>query len=87
MIPLIIGVDHGYASIKTANFVFPSGVTAFDAPPPITQGLLEHEGRFYICGSARQPLLKGQKRVDVCVQGSSQRAEQRHIRAGRARLP
>ena len=58
MIPLIIGVDHGYASIKTANFVFPTGVTAFDAPPPITQGLLEHEGRFYICGSARQPLLK-----------------------------
>lgn len=51
MIPLIIGVDHGYASIKTANFVFPSGVTAFDAPPPITQGLLEHEGRFYICVS------------------------------------
>ena len=58
MTPLIIGIDHGYASIKTANFVFPSGVTAFDAPPPITQGLLEYEGRFYICGSGRQPLLR-----------------------------
>ena len=58
MTPLIIGVDHGYASIKTASFVFPSGVTAFDAPPPITQGLLEYEGRFYICGSGRQPLLR-----------------------------
>ena len=36
---------------------------------------------------ARQPLLKGQKRVDIRVQGSGQRADQRHIRAGRARFP
>ena len=58
MTPLIIGIDHGYASIKTANFVFPSGVVAFDAPPPVQQGLLEFEGRFFVCGSGRQPLTK-----------------------------
>ncbi|MDD3921154.1 MAG: ParM/StbA family protein [Eubacteriales bacterium] len=58
MTPLIIGIDHGYASIKTANFVFPSGVVAFDAPPPVQQGLLELEGRFFVCGSGRQPLTK-----------------------------
>jgi plasmid segregation protein ParM len=58
MTPLIIGIDHGYASIKTANFVFPSGVVAFDSPPPVQQGLLEFEGRFFVCGSGRQTLLK-----------------------------
>lgn len=58
MTPLIIGIDHGYASIKTANFVFPSGVVAFDAPPPVQQGLLEFGGRFFVCGSGRQPLTK-----------------------------
>ena len=58
MSPLIIGIDHGYASIKTANFIFPSGVVAFDSPPPVNQGLLEYEGHFYVCGSGRQPLIK-----------------------------
>lgn len=58
MSPLIIGIDHGYASIKTNNFIFPSGVVAFDTPPPVNQGLLEYEGRFYVCGSGRQPLIK-----------------------------
>lgn len=58
MTPLIIGIDHGYSSIKTTNFVFPSGVVAFDAPPPVQQGLLEFEGRFYVCGGGRQPLTK-----------------------------
>jgi len=58
MTPLIIGIDHGYASIKTANFVFPSGVVAFDAPPPVQQGLLEFGNRFFVCGSGRQPLTK-----------------------------
>ena len=58
MTPLIIGIDHGYASIKTANFVFPSGVVAFDTPPPVQQGLLELKGHFFVCGSGRQPLTK-----------------------------
>lgn len=58
MTPIIIGIDHGYASIKTPNFVFPSGVVAFDAPPPVQQGLLEFEGRFFVCGSGRQPLTR-----------------------------
>ena len=58
MTPLIIGIDHGYASIKTTNFVFPSGVVAFDVPPPVQQGLLEFEGRFFVCGSSRQPLTR-----------------------------
>ena len=55
---LIIGIDHGYASIKTANSVFASSVVAFGAQPPVQQGLLEYGGRFYVCGSGRQPLIK-----------------------------
>mgnify|MGYP004485369635 CR=1 FL=1 len=58
MTPFIIGIDHGYASIKTASFAFPSGVAAFDSPPPVQQGLLEFEDRFFVCGGGRQPLSK-----------------------------
>ena len=67
MTPLIIGIDHGYASIKTANFVFPSGVVAFDAPPPVQQGLLEFEGRFFVCGSgSRSQRTRPQTRAISC---------------------
>ncbi len=58
MKPIIIGIDHGYAAIKTVNFTFPSGVTEFETPPPVNQGLLEIDGKYYVCGSGRQPLLK-----------------------------
>ncbi|MDL2218014.1 ParM/StbA family protein [Christensenellaceae bacterium OttesenSCG-928-M15] len=54
----IIGVDHGYAATKTANFAFPSGVVAFDTCPPVQSGLLEIEGKYFVIGTGRQPLLK-----------------------------
>ena len=30
---VIIGVDHGYAQIKTAHAIFKSGVTAYEKEP------------------------------------------------------
>ena len=26
----IIGIDHGYGNMKTANFCFPTGIAAYD---------------------------------------------------------
>ena len=47
---VIIGVDHGYAQIKTAHAIFKSGVTTYDKEPTFTHNLLVYEGRYYIIG-------------------------------------
>ena len=38
-LPAVIGVDHGYGNIKTANVCFPTGVTAWDAALKILTSL------------------------------------------------
>ena len=46
----IIGVDHGYGNIKTANCCFPTGVESSDTEPTFKQDLLIYEGRYYQIG-------------------------------------
>ena len=46
----IIGVDHGYGNIKTANCCFPTGVEGSDAEPTFKNGLLIYQGRYYQIG-------------------------------------
>ena len=53
-----IGVDHGYAAMKTAHFSFPSGLVAYEHEPYTQKDVLEYEGRYYVVGSGRQPLQK-----------------------------
>ena len=47
---LIIGVDHGYGNIKTANYCFPTGVESSDTEPTFKQDLLIYEGQYYQIG-------------------------------------
>lgn len=54
----IIGIDHGYAAIKTKNFCFPSGVVEYGHEPYTQRDVLEYGGKYYVCGSGRQALLK-----------------------------
>ena len=37
---LIIGIDHGYGNIKTANTVTPTGITRLDGTPTFTKNTL-----------------------------------------------
>lgn len=46
----IIGIDHGYGNIKTANCCFPTGVTAYDKEPTFKENLLVWDGRYYLIG-------------------------------------
>ena len=52
----IIGVDHGYSSIKTPHFTFHAGVVAYDYEPYTRKDVLEYGGKYYVVGSGRQPL-------------------------------
>lgn len=54
----IIGIDHGNAAMKSKNFSFPSGIAEYEYAPYTDKNLLEYGGRYYVCGTGRQPLLK-----------------------------
>ena len=38
--------------------MFPTGITAYDHEPYTRQDVLEYEGRWYVCGTGRQPLQR-----------------------------
>lgn len=41
---LIVGIDHGYGNIKTANTVTPTGITKLDAALPSPRTLFSLRG-------------------------------------------
>ena len=56
--PIIIGIDHGYAAMKTAHYSFPTGLVAYTHEPYSSDHVLEYDGQFYVIGSGRQALQK-----------------------------
>ena len=53
----IIGVDHGYGNMKTANCCFPTGVLAYDAEPLFTGDMLVYDGKYYLIGEGHKEFL------------------------------
>ena len=53
----IIGVDHGYGNIKTANCCFPTGVERSDTEPTFKHGLLIYQGHYYQIGVGHKEYL------------------------------
>ena len=50
----IIGVDHGYGNIKTANPCFRTGITAYDLESLFTKDMLVYGGKTFRFRSSRQ---------------------------------
>ena len=55
---MIVGIDHGYYAIKTKHVSFPSGIIKYDYEPYTIQNVLQYRGRYYVCGTGRQMLVK-----------------------------
>lgn len=51
---MVIGIDHGYSNLKTANACFPACVSASDKEPAIAGDLLVYDGRYYTIGSGHR---------------------------------
>ena len=62
--PIMIGVDHGYAAMKTAHCTFPTGLVEYEHEPYTPKGVLEYGGKFYVVGSGRQPLQKDKTQTE-----------------------
>ena len=50
----IIGIDHGYGNMKTANCCFPTGVTVSDNEPTFASDLLIWNDRYYSIGAGHK---------------------------------
>ena len=54
---IIIGIDHGYGNMKTANRCFPTGILAYDSEPLFTKNLLVFENKYYLIGEGHKEFL------------------------------
>jgi len=50
----IIGIDHGFGNMKTANCCFSTGVIAYDCNPTFTRDMLVYDGRYYLIGKSHK---------------------------------
>ena len=53
----IIGIDHGYGNIKTANTVTPTGITRLDSKPTFSRNTLCYEGKYYLIGEGHKEYI------------------------------
>jgi len=61
---VIIGIDHGYGCMKTANCVFTTGLTEYEKEPYTTENVIRYDGKYYVCGSGRQALVRDKTQND-----------------------
>ena len=54
----IIGIDHGYGNIKTANCCFKNGILGYDTEPLFTSDMLVYGGRYYLIGEGHKEFLQ-----------------------------
>ena len=53
----IIGIDHGYGNIKTANHCFQAGIMGYDQEPLFTRDMLTYDGRYYLIGEGHKEFV------------------------------
>ena len=53
----IIGIDHGYGNMKTANHCFRTGILGFDSEPLFTRDMLVYNGRYFLIGEGHKEFL------------------------------
>ena len=54
---LIIGIDHGYGNIKTANTCFRAGVAAYDKEPIFAGDILKYDDVYYSIGEEHKEFI------------------------------
>ena len=54
---MVIGCDHGYGNMKTANTLFPSSVTAYKEKPVFGGDVLQYAGTYYKIGEGHNEFI------------------------------
>ena len=58
----VVGVDHGYGNIKTANTVTPTGIVCYDNAPVFEGQILEYGGKYYRIGEGHKEFIPDKTR-------------------------
>ena len=53
----VIGIDHGYGNMKTANHCFKTGLLTYDAEPLFTGDMLVYSGKYYLIGEGHKEFI------------------------------
>ena len=53
----VIGIDHGYGNMKTANCCFKTGLLTYDAEPLFTGDMLVYGGKYYLIGEGHKEFI------------------------------
>ena len=53
----VIGIDHGYGNIKTANTITPTGVSAYTSEPLFHGDTLIFNGAYYRVGEGHKEFI------------------------------
>jgi plasmid segregation protein ParM len=54
---VIVGVDHGYGNLKTANTITPTGIIAYDSKPTFEGNVLLYKGVHYRIGEGHKAFI------------------------------
>lgn len=55
---MLIAIDHGNYAIKTPNFSFVSGLSEHTVKPPLTDEILEYDGRYWTLSGKRLSYMR-----------------------------
>lgn len=61
---MIISIDHGYGMVKIPTFLFKTGITEYENEPYTTKNVVKFKGKYYVCGSGRQSLVRDKTKDD-----------------------
>lgn len=61
---IVIGIDHGYGNIKTANTCFKTGVETFDKEPIFKSNLLIFKDKFYTISAEHKEFVSNKSQDD-----------------------
>lgn len=50
---IVIGIDHGYGYIKSAETIIKSGIEAYPVKPPFDEDILEYNRQIFVAGQIR----------------------------------
>ena len=68
---IIIGIDHGYGIIKTANLCFKTGIITHDSEPLFTKDMLIYNGKYYLIGEGHKEFLPEKQNDEVLRTGTA----------------
>lgn len=87
---IVIGIDHGWANMKTVSHLFTSGVKEITTEPALYEDVLEWEGKFYKIGGKRLDVKRDKVQDDnyylLTLAALAKELEKRHQRNARVLL-